>query len=551
MKGEIKLNNWIHNIPCGYVLLNDQGRILEANEYLIELLKCDADDIKGQFMDHFLSVASKIIFHSLFLMQIYTVCQMEEIYLTFKTKDREDVPIQLNGKLLVKGENTYIECVFVQITKRNRYEQELQSVRDELEEAYQLKNQVLAEENRMRKLFETILLSIHEGIIVTDKQGNITIMNKLAEKFTGWTLEEAVGKSFGEVFQTIEMQSREKCELIIANELIDKKGYDYIRDVILISKNGRERYIEGTYSYITQNNYAVGIVTTFRDITKEYFHESVIDSFLNMNMDILCVYDMDMKVHKMNRKFEQILGYQEEELIGRQFEEMIHEDDIPIIKNALDNIMHYNEVQEFTSRIYCKDGSYKYFEWRIQLSMGEYIFASARDVTLKTKENELLINKAMCDQLTGLFNRHYLDRMILGEMKQSDNLGNKICMAIMDLDRFKLVNDTWGHPVGDDQLKMTANIALKSLRKSDWLIRFGGEEFVIILPGTSLEEAVIALEKVRIAYENNNHPITGKQTLSIGVTQKNENETFQEWYERADDALYCAKNEGRNRVVTK
>lgn len=375
-------------------------------------------------------------------------------------------------------------------------------------------------------------------------------MNKLAEKFTGWTLQDAIGKHIGEVFHTIEMQSREKCDLIPINGRTSQKGHEAIRDIILISKSKKERFIEGTTAYIMKNEHIEGAVTTFRDITKEYFQESVIDSFLNMNMDILCVYDMDMKVHKMNHKFEEILGYQEEELIGKQFVDLIHEEDVPLTKSALDNMRFYHEVQEFTSRVYCKDGSCKYFEWRIQLSMGEYIFASARDVTSKKIENELLINKAMRDQLTGLFNRHYLDRMIFDEMKQSDYLGTKLCMAILDLDRFKLVNDTWGHPVGDDQLKTTANISLKNLRATDWLIRFGGEEFVVILPSTSLEDAKIALEKVRKAYEDNNHPITGKQTLSVGVAQKKENETFQEWYQRADEALYCAKSEGRNRIVS-
>jgi diguanylate cyclase (GGDEF)-like protein/PAS domain S-box-containing protein len=500
-------------------------------------------------MDQFLSAASKIIFHSLFLMQIFTAEQMEEIYLTFKTKERVDIPVQLNGKLIVQDEVRYIECVFVQITKRNRYEQELQLVRDELEEAYRLKNQVLAEENRLRKLFETTLFSIHEGIIVTDYIGNIKIMNKLAEKYTGWTSNEAIGKPFADVFRTLDIQTMEQCYPIIGKELIAKKGHDYIKNVILVSKNGRERYIEGTAAYISQDERVTGAVTTFRDITKEYLQESVIDSFLNINMEILCVYDMDTKVHKVNRRFWEILGYKEEEILGRKFAEFIHEEDVAVTEASIEKMKKLHEIQEFICRIRCKDSSYKYFEWRIQLSMGEYIFASARDVTSKTLENELLIDKAMRDQLTGLYNRHYLDYMIFDEMKKNDDSDEKLSMAIMDLDRFKLVNDTWGHPAGDDLLRTVSQIAANNLRKSDWLIRFGGEEFVVIMPQTSLEESVVALEKVRGAFEENNHPITGKQTLSIGVAQKQVNETFSEWYERADKALYTAKSEGRNRVI--
>ncbi len=541
--------SWIHKIPCGYVRLDDQGRILEANEYLIALLNYEEAEIKNQFMDHFLSSASKIIFHSLFLMQIFTDGQMEEIYLTLKSKNKDDVPIQLNGTLSVQDGVTCIECIFVQITKRNRYEQELQSVRDELEEAYVVKNKILSEENRLRKLFETTLLSIHEGIIVTDYLGRVTIMNKLAEKYTGWNDEDAQRKQLSKVFHIVDLQSGNDCLPIIENELMKSNGHYYIRDVILKSKDKRERYIEGTAANIEQNGQILGMVMSFRDITKEHFQESVIDSFLNMNMDILCVYDMDMKIHKMNRRFVEILGYDNEELLGREFTEFIHEEDIYLLKDALCKILNYNEVQEFTSRIYCKNGSIKYFELRIQQSMGEYIFASARDVTLKTKEKELLVNKAMKDQLTGLFNRHYLDRMIYDEMKESNELGRPLCMAIIDLDKFKLVNDTWGHPVGDDQLRTTAQIACQSLRTNDWLIRFGGEEFVVVLPNTNLEEAFKVLDKLRVAYEMNDHPVTGKQTLSIGVACLCENETFQNWYERVDEALYLAKTSGRNRVM--
>lgn len=539
----------MHHIPCGYLLLNEQGEILETNEYFLELINYPMEQVVGQFIDQYLSSASKIIFHSLFLMQIIHGGKMEEIYLTLKVKDMEDIPIQLNGKLDIKEGKTYIECVLVTITKRNRYEQELQSVRDELEDAYLVKNEVLAEENRLRELFETILYSIHEGIIVTDKQGKITIMNELAQRYTGWDAKEALGKPFGEVFHTIDIQSRVECEPIIGNELIAKRGHDYIQDVILLAKDGRERYIQGTAAYITQNEHLIGAVTTFRDTTKEYFQENVIDSFLNINMDILCVFDMNMKIHKVNRKFQEILGYEEEELLGKQLAEFVQDSDLNQIKEEFDKMLNFHEVCEFISEFRCKNGSYRIFEWRIQLSMGQYIFASARDVTIKTIENEVLIEKAMRDQLTGLYNRHYLDRMIFEEMTQSDIFNLNLTMAIMDLDLFKLVNDTWGHPVGDDQLKTAAQIAARSVRSTDWLIRFGGEEFVIILPKTSLEEAVKVLENVRLNYENNNHPVTGKQTLSIGAAQKKYNETFQEWYERADEALYSAKMEGRNRVV--
>ena len=90
----------------------------------------------------------------------------------------------------------FIECVFVRTLKRCSYERELQTAKKELETAYQEKEKMLDEENRLRKLFETTLYSIHEGIIVTDRNGLITGMNKLAERYTGWSSPEAVGRPF-------------------------------------------------------------------------------------------------------------------------------------------------------------------------------------------------------------------------------------------------------------------------------------------------------------------------------------------------------------------
>ena len=135
------------------------------------------------------------------------------------------------------------------------------------------------------------------------------------------------------------------------------------------------------------------------------------------------------------------------------------------------------------------------------------------------------------------------------EMERANLTGASISLAILDLDNFKRVNDTWGHPIGDELLKMTAHITSDTIRKTDLLVRFGGEEFVILMPQTNSTESVIALEKVRAAIENNCHPVTGRQTISIGVAKMIKFETFQAWYKRADEALYRAKQEGRNRVV--
>ena len=163
---------------------------------------------------------------------------------------------------------------------------------------------------------------------------------------------------------------------------------------------------------------------------------------------------------------------------------------------------------------------------------------------------KLIEYRAVRDELTGLHNRHFLEQNIESVMKRSDRYGENVSMVIFDLDYFKKVNDTWGHPAGDAVLRQTARLTEQRVRESDWLMRFGGEEFIILMPQTAIEGAVAAAEKVRASFERHDHQGVGKVTASFGVSQRKKNESFGNWYSRTDQALYKAKQAGRNCVVS-
>ncbi len=156
---------------------------------------------------------------------------------------------------------------------------------------------------------------------------------------------------------------------------------------------------------------------------------------------------------------------------------------------------------------------------------------------------------AMTDRLTGLNNRQLLDREIDSVMELSDRYQEPVSMIIFDLDRFKTVNDKWGHLVGDEVLQRTARLSREQVRKSDLLIRLGGEEFLAVLPRTGVTAAVITAEKIRTVLEISPHPIAGVVTASFGVAERNRAESFKNWYKRCDAAMYQAKQAGRNRVT--
>lgn len=155
------------------------------------------------------------------------------------------------------------------------------------------------------------------------------------------------------------------------------------------------------------------------------------------------------------------------------------------------------------------------------------------------------------DSLTELFNRRYFDEQLIHFIEDYRQDMATFCIAILDIDFFKRVNDTYGHPVGDQVLKELARFVTKELRSSDTLARYGGEEFIILMPNTELEVAVNVLEKLRENTANLVFSIEDIQlqlTVSIGLTDVRLEDTEESILERADKALYKAKMGGRNQV---
>lgn len=178
----------------------------------------------------------------------------------------------------------------------------------------------------------------------------------------------------------------------------------------------------------------------------------------------------------------------------------------------------------------------------------EAIVISLFDITAQKQAEQILENIALKDELTGLSNRHFLNSVADKEIKTSNTYKLPLSIALIDLDNFKQVNDIYGHPVGDEILRLTADTIKENIDISHNAVRFGGEEFLILMPNTDLETAVNITENFRKDLEGKKHHISGTITASAGVVSLNGEKDFSELYTRADTALYKAKNNGRNRV---
>ncbi|RZI80054.1 MAG: GGDEF domain-containing protein [Rubrivivax sp.] len=164
------------------------------------------------------------------------------------------------------------------------------------------------------------------------------------------------------------------------------------------------------------------------------------------------------------------------------------------------------------------------------------------------------VNKlATHDVLTGLFNRRYMQDKLENSVQRFDRYGERFTIALIDLDHFKQVNDRHGHRVGDDSLSAFAQAALSVLRDTDTIGRWGGEEFLILMPNTSQEKAQVALERLRTALQGCVLSASVPElrvTFSAGVAVHESAMALSQTLERADHALYQAKNTGRDRFVT-
>jgi diguanylate cyclase len=159
------------------------------------------------------------------------------------------------------------------------------------------------------------------------------------------------------------------------------------------------------------------------------------------------------------------------------------------------------------------------------------------------------------DVVTAIGNRRFFDACFPHEVEKARRLGDDVCLALADIDRFKHVNDRFGHLVGDRLLRLFANILVQNVRGQDKVARFGGEEFALIFPGARLVEAVAATERIRGILESKQWTIEpsgeriSKVTASFGVARLRADESANDLLQRADQRLYEAKVQGRNCVV--
>jgi diguanylate cyclase (GGDEF)-like protein/hemerythrin-like metal-binding protein/PAS domain S-box-containing protein len=350
--------------------------------------------------------------------------------------------------------------------------------------------------------------------------------------------DAVIGKRFFEFFSE-ETEKNPDWVRLLTQTIKHPVLLDHVFDHLLPGKSVRLRIFPLDSEFL-------GLI--LRDTTQETLFRNEIEGFLDISVDMVCIADPAGRFIRVNNRFEEVLGYPVESLNGREFLSLIHEDDLEATRAAMQDLdQDKADTRRIVNRFRCLDGSYKSLEWQAFRREG-LVFASARDVTESVKREEVLKTAAIIDPLTGLYNRNFFFGRIYEEILRSETELSPLSMIAIDIDHFKYVNDIWGHPVGDEILERTGRLLKGVLRTSDVLCRIGGEEFVVLLKNTQLEGAMVVARKMHAALNENPHPRVGKVTASFGIAERTPGEDFTLWYKRADDAVYAAKESGRNTI---
>jgi diguanylate cyclase (GGDEF)-like protein len=184
---------------------------------------------------------------------------------------------------------------------------------------------------------------------------------------------------------------------------------------------------------------------------------------------------------------------------------------------------------------------------------GVHFIMSLTDITVMKAQSDLLQYRANHDALTGLFNRQYLSDTLQNEISRASRYEHPLLVGMFDIDYFKNINDTYGHDVGDEVLQNLSNLVKKYLRDTDIVARWGGEEFMILLTETLINDGFEKINKLRelIELAHLSTSVEKPITVSFGITSFQNGDTKNDITKRVDIALYEAKNNGRNMVVQK
>ena len=408
-------------------------------------------------------------------------------------------------------------------------------------------------------LLETALSQAYNAIVLTDADlgaGGCKILycNPAFCRMTGYTAAELMGQTprilQGPLTDPAVLLRLRGC--LAAGRGFEGRAINY-------RKGGSTYHVEWKISPVYND---LGQVTHYisiqQDIT-QLLQAQEMQALLGMALDAapssVFITDAQQRVMYANRAFAALSGYAQADILGKKPGQLLHSgvhdaDFYQSLQSSLERGQTFKAA--FTNRR--KDGSLYHCEQSVAAlhdAAGQttHYVSVATDVGHFVAREQALQNLACRDPLTSLLNRRAGEEALQRCHAAAQASGQAYAVIMADIDRFKRVNDLHGHAAGDRIIAAAAQQLSHSVRNTDAVVRWGGEEFLIALPGLGLPAALELAERIRLAVADCHDAEVGRVTLSLGVAAGPAGGTEIDTVKRADQALYAAKQQGRNRVV--
>jgi diguanylate cyclase (GGDEF)-like protein/PAS domain S-box-containing protein len=290
-----------------------------------------------------------------------------------------------------------------------------------------------------------------------------------------------------------------------------------------------------------------------KELSVKLHEKQILFETLTENLpDGIIVHNMEL-IEYTNPTFEKLCGFNDRELKSKSIVDVFTINEKSYILDLFQKLA-LNEIKKFNieTKILTKKSKEVWVRIKTKTLMhgnNFYFLTIVTDISKEKVENDKLAKLAYFDALTGIYNRRKFDEIFKTETNRVRRYQRTLSALFFDIDHFKRVNDTYGHDIGDEVLIKMSKIIQLNIRDTDYFARWGGEEFILLLPETSIIEANLMAEHIRNTIEKNIFNKVGSLTISIGLSELKESERNTTFIKRLDTALYKAKSDGRNRTI--
>uniref|UniRef100_UPI0028681E7A sensor domain-containing diguanylate cyclase n=1 Tax=Sulfurovum sp. TaxID=1969726 RepID=UPI0028681E7A len=439
-------------------------------------------------------------------------------------KNGERIPVEVYAKRIILKDKPYI----------------LSSVRD-ISEQKKARQALLTSEKKYRDLVEDMMIGIYRA----DLFGNIFYVNPALVKMLAFDTEDEMTK-----LNALKMYKSTKQQKAFTRALL-KEGHINNYELEVLNKNGAPVPVMMTATL--DGDIFTGMIVDMSEIKRSRQKIETLSKVVEQIDDLVIITDKMGTITYVNQAFCDHTGFSKKEVLGK---------DPKLLKSGQHDNAFYKDLWETISSgevfrktlVNKKKNNDLYYENKTITPLKNdenniigYV-STGKDVTSETLMHKEMENIATFDKLTGIYNRYKFEELYELESERSQRFSQPLSLILIDIDHFKLVNDTYGHTVGDEVLKKLAAVIQNNIRKIDIFARWGGEEFLVLSPGTDLENIQILAEKLRLAVESALFPGVDHLTISLGVGALGNNDTFLELFKRVDQGLYYAKEHGRNQI---